>query len=49
MTSSVGLALGIEVRAALPPPMGRPVRAFLILKAGNLMIDRFTEGGRPPL
>ncbi len=46
--TSVGLPFGIEVRAAsLPPPTGRPVRAFLKIcsKPRNLMIDRFTEGG----
>jgi hypothetical protein len=50
---SFALALGIEVAAPLPPPMGRVVRAFLKVcsKARNFSTERSTEGWKrmPPL
>ena len=53
MTSASDLPLGSKSAPPLPPPMGRPVRAFLKIcsKPRNLMMDRFTEGWkrRPPL
>src|SRR5690606_19856079 len=49
----VRAATGIEVGAALPPPMGMPVRAFLNVCSNprNLMMPTFTEGWKrmPPL